>query len=61
MAAKGFGALCTAREITTTERTAAVAMVHRHATTPEDEKQLLDALGLTTDTTAQGTEEGCDA
>ncbi|MEU1800817.1 hypothetical protein [Streptomyces sp. NPDC019937] len=54
MAAKGFGALCTAREITAEEHADAVAMVQRRAVSPEDEQQLLDALGLTTTDTTLG-------
>lgn len=32
------------------ERRAAAAFIHRHATSDDDEQQLLNVLGLTTDT-----------
>lgn len=40
--------IATAKGTTTEEQDAAAQMVHRHATSPEDEHELLDALGLPT-------------
>ncbi|WP_431772209.1 hypothetical protein [Streptomyces cucumeris] len=47
MAAKGLGLVTAAREITPEELTAALALVQRNATSAEDERELLAALGLT--------------
>lgn len=40
--------IATAKDTTPDEDAAAARMVHRHATSPEDERELLDALGLPT-------------
>jgi hypothetical protein len=39
-------AVTAARRNTAAEKAAAAHLVHRHATDPSDEQQLLDALGL---------------
>lgn len=45
--------VATARNLTPKEHTDAARLIHRRAINPEDEQQLLNALGLTTEETNQ--------